>query len=150
MKILNTIGFILSACLVAAFIAIGTEKINSMQPSASGRCDVSINGKCFAIPRDCHSTSIGASGVICDGKVVQAWGDEKGVVNVTLNGNVDIIKDIASVTVTGSAGSLYLGNGDATIWGDVKGAATVGNGDLTAHSVNGEAVAHNGNVICKP
>lgn len=118
----------------------------TMDISSSGGSIV-INGKSYDVP-DGASLSINANGVLVNGKPLLPTDESKPrpVLVITIKGNVQIVKDVKSVSITGDAGNVATTNGNITIGKNVTGAVTSVNGKISAESIAGPVSTVNGNI----
>lgn len=109
--------------------------------------DVIINGKSYDVP-DGASISVDGRGVFVNGKPLLPIDESKPrpIFTVAIKGNVQIVKDVRSVTVEGDAGNVATTNGDVTIAKGVNGAVTSVNGNISAETIAGPVSTVNGNV----
>lgn len=130
------------------------------------KCGISINGKCYNVPKGAHEIKADSKGITVDGKPIEDFQKNPAkIINVTVNAPVESINDANSVIVTGAVAKIHSntgeihvnGNvsagvssstGDIQISGYVTGDVHSSTGDINAKQINGNITTSTGNVCC--
>jgi hypothetical protein len=104
---------------------------------------ININGKSYSG----NNIVVNNNQVIIDGKNVTDEHKDNKVINITVNGNLNVLDvDVAeTVTVNGECGNVEVVNGNINC-GNVKGGVKTVNGDVEAGYVEGGISTVNGDV----